>query len=86
MSFGFAFASFFIAFAWAVPVAVTLARGTLFNPEYLSRTAWADGPDQLGSGGALASVLAVAVVAVAAAWPIDAFSKARQERTAPIGR
>jgi hypothetical protein len=31
-------------------------------------------------------VLAVAVVAVAAAWPIDAFSKARQERTAPIGR
>jgi hypothetical protein len=82
-TYGFALVSLVLALAWSVPVAVTLARGTFFNPGYVSRTDWADGPEQLDAGGPLAVVLAVLVVAVAAAWPIDAFVKARRQRLTP---
>ncbi|TDE89468.1 hypothetical protein EXU48_20065 [Occultella glacieicola] len=79
-SYGFVLVSLLLATATAVPVAWTLATGTLFNPAYLARTGWTDAVEQLGSGGAVASVLALLVLASAAVWPLDGFVKARRAR------
>ncbi|WP_154794394.1 hypothetical protein [Occultella kanbiaonis] len=79
-SYPFVLASLVLAAAAALPIAATLATGRLLNPEYLARTDWADAVEQLGSGGVVASVLAVGVVAGAAVWPIDGFVKARRAR------
>ncbi|MBZ2195593.1 hypothetical protein [Occultella gossypii] len=85
-SYRFVFASLVLAAAAALPIAATLAGGTLVNPEFLARTDWTDAVEQLGSQGPVASVLAVSVVAVAAVWPIDGFVKARRARQEEIAR
>ena len=66
----------------AAPVAVLLFNGRLFNPDFMNRTGWENWSEQLSRGGTAAIVLAFIVVAFAAAWPIDAWLKARRAELA----